>query len=348
MPLHEKLWLYYTFLTNKRLRMDVKALKCAADGYVHYALDTLAELEIIEMLGDFSCIDEICEEMGIQHRAMLEHILDLLVGRGVLDYSQGAYRVNHVQDPFTADEYDYLKRDYPYSVEWNEFLVKIAPNVLAEGVRVQESGFDDEHFVKIWDGMMDESPYSFKKIAVQKLLSRVSDGDRVLDLACGSGSVMELILRNTDKELYLTGVDNSRESLDVAKKRMAALKRNQASGGIGANVDRTEYIRYDLIDGFDLGEEYDYIFASFLFNHIPEDNRAHVIADVRGHLSENGKFGIFQPIHKSKFERVPMWVMHCIPTHTDYPYRDRFFTELRSTFGTVDSYLDDVVVVAGK
>ncbi|MFA5128706.1 MAG: class I SAM-dependent methyltransferase [Patescibacteria group bacterium] len=114
---------------------------------------------------------------------------------------------------------------------------------------------------KFWDEMRD-------------FAESLGSGDRVLDLGCGNGRLYEVL---KDKSIDYTGVDNSSELLDLAKKRW------------GENASR----KFLLGDAINLdwwkGEKYNVVFLIATLHHIPSrDLRKKVLENVGRVLAPNG------------------------------------------------------------
>lgn len=348
MVLPEKISLLFKMATDSRFRSDVKALKYASDGYVHYGLETLDELGLLSLLERGVTLEELVEEGGLEHRVMLEHLLDFLVGREVLRFSDGKYTIEKLEDPFDYHELRYLEKKYPYSVEWNNFLVSKAQEALDAGKDFSEAGFSDERFLRVWDNMMDESPYSFKKMMIEKLLSSSGNGDKLLDVGGGTGSLIEMVIQNIDSQLEITATDQSEEALELAKERMGKIETLANSRRMRLNASNVGFMHYDVMEDPLYEEEFDYAMTSLMFNHIPEEEVEEVLKNIRAMLKPGGKLGIYQLVHQSKFDRVPMWVIHAVPTHVGYPYRDEFISKCESVFDNVESSAQGTVIIAEK
>lgn len=343
----ETVRLLWKLASNRRFRRDVKALKYSSDGYVHYGVNLLQDMEIWQLLESSTSLDELSQEANVDHARMLEHILDYLVQRDVLEYNDGKYHQSRFEDPFTSEKRKYLEENYPYSVRWNDYLLQRAPETLRSGVSPMDAGFDSE-FVEIWDRMMDEAPYSFKKIAIQKLLSAHHGGGSVIEYGCGSGSLLQILLEEADESIRVRGIDRSENSLVKARERLAALREKGEGSLLESNVDSVELWTHDLRTANPIDGEYDFGMSSLVFNHIPSDERDSVIKNIYDSLSPGGTFAMYQLMHKSKFDRVPIWLMHTVPTHREYPYRDDFVEKFRAHFDSVDTYYMDTILIAEK
>lgn len=345
MGLRETSSLLYRRFFDPRVKRDIKAFNCASDGYVHYGLEVLEDLDLINRFEEGASMDELDE---IQHRRMFEHMLDFLVGEGVMAYADGIYTLKNRSSPFTYEKLRFLESYYPYSVEWNDFLVKRAEEALLEGQSYESAGFSDNRFLKVWDGMMDEAPFSAKKIMVEFLLNDVDHGDKIIDVGAGTGSVLEIILNTVDKEVDLVGTDQSSEALELAAERMRKVADLHDRPLVRSNAESVYLEQYDVMEEPPFNEEFDYLTTSLMFNHVSPEDRIKALENLAEMLAPGGKIGIYQLVHNDKFDRVPMWVIHAIPTHIDYPFKEEFLEDCQSVFSKVESYVDGDIIIAEK
>jgi SAM-dependent methyltransferase len=348
MNIKEKIWILYKIISDSRFRKDVKALKYANEGYKVFAWDLCKEVNIIELLNAGASINEIIKRKNIKNKLLLEHILDLLVGTKVLKYEKGKYILIKEPKPFVGKKYNFLKKYYPYSVKWTEELLKKAKETLLTGKKHLDTGFNNEKFLRLWEGIMYESPWSFRKIAIKKFCKKIVDNAKILDLGCGSGVSINQILYECKKPVYITGIDISESSLRRAKKLMNKLFKICSNPIVKENIKKVRFLKYDLSKEFPKDEKYDVVFMSLLVHHIPKNKRYTFFKNVKKLLEDDGVVVVYQIIHKSKFERAPMWVMHMIPSHQEYPFKDEYLKMFYEIFGEVKDYLDGTIVVAKK
>lgn len=343
----DKAKLFFRFAVDRRLRQDYRAMKYSADGYVHYGIKLLQEEGVWNLLESKHQIEEIQSAKDLSHSVMLQHILDYLVQRDILTYNKVGYSVKKHQDPFSPKKRKYLEQQYPYSVKWNDYLLERAPETLRTGKSPIDAGFESE-FLDIWDAMMDEAPYSFKKYTVRKIRSDIRDGDSIIDLGCGSGSMLQIFLEEIPHSVKITGIDQSEKSLRKAEKRLNKLARSSTDPTLKSNVDVLEFQKHDLESSNRLKYQYDFGISSLVFNHISEEKHRSVLEKIHALLKPGGKFVMYQLIHTSRFDRIPIWLMHIVPTHEQYPFKEPFLNEINSTFDEVHTYMGDTIVVAEK
>ncbi len=342
----EKIGLVIKAATDPRFRKDVKALKYAAEGYTCYAWKLCKDVGIASLLERGSTADEIVKKMKISNRKFLECILDFLVGRKVLGYKNGIYKLLKDPGEFKGKKYEFLKKHYPNSVKWTHILRKKARDTLFTKKKHFDAGFDYKDFLRLWNGIMKESPWSFRKMAIQKFCKKIKGGADILDLGCGSGTSIEQILLECKRNVNIVGIDNSTESLKVAEKRIKKLYKYVNDDVVRRNIKKIKLLKYDLTKGLPKNRKYDVVFMSLLINHIPENKREMFFKNIKSILKENGKVVVYQIVNKSKFERAAMWVMHTVPTHWEYPFKDEYLKMLSEIFNSVHCYLDGAIVVA--
>jgi len=336
-------------LKNQRLRRDIRAFKIAAVMYPYFAWKIFEKIGLDSILKTGNTIDEICKKTEIKNTSMLEYMLDLMVGRGVLSFSKGKYKFINPPDEFKKKDEEFLKSHYPYSWEWTMKLVKNAEKALLNNQKFEESGFESDEGLRLWDGIMSEAPHSFRNMAIKTCLRYVKDGSSVLDLGCGGGIGLEIFLLLCKKKIKLYGIDGSKQSLNRAKKRIEEIYINVDEALIKQNIEGLELIKRDLRKkGLPKDTKYDVIFLSIVLNHIPKTELGEFLKELRGSLKKNGVIVIYQLIHKSKFERVPMWVMELIPTHKEYPFKDQYIEEISQIFNNIEVKLDGSIIIGKR
>lgn len=350
-PVAEKILLFLNMVTDSRLRKDVKALKCASKGYTYFAWQLCKDTKIDEILKEKpTSIKDILKKRGVKNKELLECVLDLLVGNKIISYRKGRYYFKkEPPDFYKSGEFFFLQKHYPHSVNWTDVLFSKAEDALMKGRRSAETSFDDKNFLSLWEGIMEESPYSIRKIAIRKFKRHVKDGYEILDLGCGSGVSLEQILWELRKKrVNITGVDASKISLDRAGTRLRKLYDSTENLLLKENIKRVELKCHNLREKMPSHKKFDLIFMSLLVHHIPKKQRKKFFENLSGILKPNGRVCVFQIIHKSKFERASMWVMHVVPSHEEYPFKDEWLRMFSSVFRKVKYWLDGMIVLAEK
>lgn len=128
-----------------------------------------------------------------------------------------------------------------------------------------------EQSARVYDAIYESiKDYAAEAKCVNDLVSRHgrSPGNRLLDVACGTGLHDQYLLRWYDVE----GLDLSEAQLAIARKRLPALR----------------FHRADMVS-FDLGQHYDVVTCLFsAIGHVDEKELQPAIAAMAKHLSPGG------------------------------------------------------------
>ena len=113
-----------------------------------------------------------------------------------------------------------------------------------------------------------------KEIWPEMLLftKNIKDGDRVLDLGCGNGRLIEAL---KDKKIEYLGIDNSESLIKFASDNYP-----------GYRFIVSDILNLDIIQG----EKFDYIFCLATLQHLPSrELRVQALRSMKNSLSEDGK-----------------------------------------------------------
>lgn len=107
---------------------------------------------------------------------------------------------------------------------------------------------------------------------IYRFTAIVKDGDRVLDLACGNGRLLEALVK---KEIKYLGVDNSEELLSLARQ----------------NYPDQQFVLSDMLNLDNIGDEkFDHIFCLAALQHIPSrELRRAALIKMRFKLNTGGR-----------------------------------------------------------
>jgi ubiquinone/menaquinone biosynthesis C-methylase UbiE len=105
----------------------------------------------------------------------------------------------------------------------------------------------------------------------------VEDGQRVLDIGCGTGS---LALRCAERAADVVGIDISPQMLDVARHKVAAAAQE-------SRVELREISAVDLDEAFPDGH-FDVVTSSLVFSELSEDEQRFVLRESRRLLRRGG------------------------------------------------------------
>lgn len=117
----------------------------------------------------------------------------------------------------------------------------------------------------------------FKKALVHQ--SAIGPQHRVLDLACGTGT-LTIMVKEVTPEADVTGIDGDNKILELAR-----------SKGAAQQLD----IRFDNGMSFDLpypDESFDRVFSSLFFHHLTRENKLKTLSEVKRVLRPNAEFHV--------------------------------------------------------
>lgn len=117
----------------------------------------------------------------------------------------------------------------------------------------------------------------FKKALVHQ--SSIEPQHRVLDLACGTGT-LTIMVKEATPEADVTGIDGDNKILELAR-----------SKGAAQQLD----IRFDNGMSFDLpyrNESFDRVISSLFFHHLTRESKLKTMAEVARVLKPDGEFHV--------------------------------------------------------
>jgi cyclopropane fatty-acyl-phospholipid synthase-like methyltransferase len=100
---------------------------------------------------------------------------------------------------------------------------------------------------------------------------------RVLDLGCGNGSLIDLVLGATPGVAEAVGLDNSAPMLELARERFDA-------------DARVRIEEHDLNDPLPAGRGYDAVVSGFAIHHLPHERKRSLFGEVVAALRPGGGF----------------------------------------------------------
>lgn len=112
--------------------------------------------------------------------------------------------------------------------------------------------------------------------AYDRLTSHIREGQRVLDLGCGTGP---LTLRAAQKGARVKGIDINPQMLDIARKRVA-------EANLVPNIELCEMGVAEL--GSEKSESYDAVMAGLCFSELTEDELAYTLREIKRILKPEG------------------------------------------------------------
>ena len=144
----------------------------------------------------------------------------------------------------------------------------------------------------------------------------VSNGERVLEVGCGTGRSLVHFSNQAGEQGSVIGVDVSTGMLSVAQKRVS-------SEATAAPIDFVEADARQLDPAVFQNDSFDAAFASFTLELFPLEDIATVLAEVKRVLKPGGRLGIVsmsvvkEPNHPSLLERAYIWMHQHFPHLVD-------------------------------
>ena len=167
----------------------------------------------------------------------------------------------------------------------------------------------------------DKGPFASTKKLVN--LVDIKKGDKVLDVACGTGVVTKKLTQKVGKTGYVIGADTSVTAIKIAKKW-----NNKTSNLLFVNADA---------ENLSFKEKFDIITCQYALFFFPNASKA--LKNMRKSLKESGKLGMSVHGHRGRvpyfgniLDAVTQFIPEYIPLGT--PDLDRY--------GTKKSFRDEV------
>ena len=104
-------------------------------------------------------------------------------------------------------------------------------------------------------------------------------GDRVLDLACGTGT-LAVMLKSAHPQTSVVGIDGDERILALA---------NDKADKAGVEIDFDSGLSFELPYP---DESFDHVVSSLFFHHLTSDNKLRTLREVRRVLKPNGELHI--------------------------------------------------------
>ncbi|MDQ3375152.1 MAG: class I SAM-dependent methyltransferase [Acidobacteriota bacterium] len=117
----------------------------------------------------------------------------------------------------------------------------------------------------------------FKKALVEQ--AKIKANHRVLDLACGTGT-LTILIKNTQPQAKVVGIDGDARILEIAK-----TKAKQSDVEIQFDEGMSVDLPYE-------DESFDSVVSSLFFHHLTRENKLKTLREVKRILKPNGEFHI--------------------------------------------------------
>ena len=117
----------------------------------------------------------------------------------------------------------------------------------------------------------------FKRALVEQ--AKIKAGHRVLDLACGTGT-LTILVKSARSQAAVVGIDGDAKILEIAKTKAKES---------GVEIQFDEGMSFDLPYEDD---SFDRVVSSLFFHHLTRDNKLKTLREVKRVLKSNGEFHI--------------------------------------------------------
>ena len=117
----------------------------------------------------------------------------------------------------------------------------------------------------------------FKRALVEQ--AKIKAGHRVLDLACGTGT-LTILVKSARSQSAVVGIDGDAKILEIAKTKAKES---------GVEIQFDEGMSFDLPYEDD---SFDCVVSSLFFHHLTRDNKLKTLREVKRVLKPNGEFYI--------------------------------------------------------
>ena len=107
----------------------------------------------------------------------------------------------------------------------------------------------------------------------------VEPGDRVLDLACGTGT-LAILVKNAHPETTVYGIDGDANILAIAK-------RKASKAGVEFKFDQGLSFELPYSD-----DSFDFVLSSLFFHHLTRENKLRTIREIRRILKPDGELHV--------------------------------------------------------
>lgn len=193
---------------------------------------------------------------------------------------------------------------------------------------VELKTFTAKHYDKLLNNMTLGKYNHFIVNAIKEM--KLPADASILDLGCGTGKNAQLMLQYLSKGGKITGLDISPIMQRQFEKRFA-----------GENRVTFKQQRIDV--DFDLKEQYDIVFISFVIHGFPHEVRQTIINNVKNHLKPGGTFVIidFAEFDMSKMPAIDRFLFKKIECKYAFDFIARDWKEILTNlgFGEFQEYL---------
>jgi ubiquinone/menaquinone biosynthesis C-methylase UbiE len=148
----------------------------------------------------------------------------------------------------------------------------------------------------------------------------IEPGQRVLDIGCGTGSLVVHILQHRG-DADVTGLDPDPKALARARKKAERT-------GVSARFEQGYSDDLPFED-----DSFDFVFSSFMFHHLSPEVQAGTLAEVRRVLAPGGSFHLVDFRNVSQNGSLPERMQGGFPDAREIPMRRNLFGRVAHLLG---------------
>jgi len=124
-----------------------------------------------------------------------------------------------------------------------------------------------------------------------KLTDLVKDGDRVLDVGCGNGRLLQAFV---NKMIEYVGIDNSKALIKTAANNFQIQMTNDQTNSKSQSSNKIQNAKFIVGDALDLDklpeDNFDYVFSIAVLHHLPGDDlRVEALTQMKRKLASDGR-----------------------------------------------------------
>ena len=191
-----------------------------------------------------------------------------------------------------------------------------------------DSGVELNPFVsKNYDSFMNIGSLGLYGRFIRKVIAqmKIEKDDHILDLGCGTGRNSKLMTKYLGENGRITGLDISPE---MEQQFIENFK----------DDDRIQFRNQRIDIPFNLGEQFDKAFISFVIHGFPHEVRDKVIQNVTDHLKPGGAFFIldFAEFDMDKMPALYRFIFKKVECKYAFDYIERDWKKILSGYGFGD------------
>jgi|GEM_PF-6188668 len=141
-------------------------------------------------------------------------------------------------------------------------------------------------YAKVYDKLNNLDTYKLLNAEIAKEMQRIAEGEKVLNIGCGTSSLEYLFSKNSKINFKWLSVDISKEMLSISNQKLNDDKRfsflEQSAEGLGKKLNR---------------EKYDYIIASHSLYNLIDLSR--FMASIKPLFKKNTRMIIVNPLRNA-------------------------------------------------